>query len=426
MNVMILGGGGRESALARKLSQCPQLTALYIAPGNAGTEQYGQNIAVAVDDFAGIAQVCRDKAIDLLVVGPEMPLINGVADYIDKHAPATRVFGPRQSAARLEGSKAYAKAFMCRHGVPTAEYIAVCDDNMSAGANFIMKGQGPYVLKADGPAAGKGTLIVPRTLDAVRELRTMLAGKFGQASYNVVIERFLKGPECSVFVITDGRGNYRTLPVAMDYKRALDGDRGLNTGGMGAISPVPHADEEFRRRIDQRIVRPTLAGLMAEDIDYRGVIYFGVINVDGDPYLLEYNVRFGDPESSSVFARTGGNLLSVLMRAASGDLAEDLAADDDLTNLPVSAVTVVAIAGGYPLYYHRGMEITGNLDPADAIVLHAGTARNDEGKTVVAGGRVLDVVGIADTLDEARKKSYEALGGIHFADMAFRTDIGAL
>ncbi len=418
LRILLLGSGGRESALARKIAQSPRCGKLWIAPGNAGTDAYGENAALSPLDFKSIGDFVKANGIDMIVVGNEDPLVAGIYDYFE--AAPVLVVGPSKAAAALEGSKDFAKKFMMRHNIPTAAYRTFTHETAAEGRAFLATLKAPYVLKADGLAAGKGVLIVPTLDEARTALDGMLAGQFGSASSKVVIEEFLSGIECSVFVLTDGAGGYRILPVAKDYKRAGEGDTGLNTGGMGAVSPVPFADKTFMQKVEERIIRPTVEGLAQEGLTYRGFIFLGLINVDGDPKVIEYNVRMGDPETEVVMPRLASDLLDLLEGCARGDLA-DLPAEHD----PRAAATVIAVSGGYPGHYPKGIEITGDLTPGGAVtVFHAGTARDAAGRLVTSGGRVLAVTSYGDTLPEALEASYRALDGIHFDGMYFRRDIG--
>lgn len=419
MNVLLLGSGGRECAISWKISQSPLLDKLYIAPGNAGTTAYGTNIDVKPTDFPAVARAVTDLGIDLVIAGNEDPLVEGVREYLAEATPGVLLVGPGKAGAALEGSKDFAKHFMARYGIPTARYMTVSADSVAEGEAFLDTLAAPYVLKADGLAAGKGVLIIPDLAEAKASLREMLGGKFGKASAKVVIEEFLSGIECSVFVLTDGTGQYRLLPPAKDYKRIGEGDTGLNTGGMGAVCPPPFCTDEFMAKVEERIVRPTLAGLKAEGIDYRGFIFLGLIDCGGEPMVIEYNVRMGDPETEAVMPRIASDLLPTLVALAKGDLAATAPLEID----PRASVTVMAVAGGYPEAYRKGDEITGNLRPAKSIVFHAGTKADAEGRIVTAGGRVLTVTSLAPTIAEAAALSYEALADIRFADKYSRRDI---
>lgn len=420
MNILLLGSGGRESALAWKISQSPLCTALYIAPGNGGTGAFGTNIPVSPVDFEAVGRVITEKAIDMVVVGNEDPLVAGIVDYfhgLDGKGPL--FVGPCKAGAMLEASKDYAKQFMMRHGIPTAAYRTFTPSTIEEGYAFLETLRPPYVLKADGLAAGKG-VIIPDTLEEAKStLSEMLGGKFGKASASVVIEEFMSGIECSVFALTDGHGGYRLLPVAKDYKRIGEGDKGLNTGGMGAVSPVVFADNEFMRKVEERIVRPTVEGLLKDGIDYRGFIFFGLINVDGEPKVIEYNVRMGDPETEVVMLRVASDLVELMAAAARGSLG-DLPLEID----PRAAATVMAVSGGYPEAYEKGKTITGVPAPGEkTVVFHAGTAL-DGPALLTSGGRVLAVSSYGATPREALATSYAVLDTIRFDGMYFRRDIG--
>ena len=409
MKILLLGSGGRESALAHKISQSERTEALYIAPGNGGTAAYGTNVALSPLDFDGVSRFVADNAIDMIVVGNEDPLVAGIYDYFADRGGEVLVVGP---------SKAFAKQFMMRHGIPTAAYRSFTAETLEQGCAFLATLQPPYVLKADGLAAGKGVLIIDELSQAREALADMLGGRFGSASATVVIEEFLSGIECSVFVITDGNGGYRLLPVAKDYKRIGEGDTGPNTGGMGAVSPVPFADEAFMAKVEQRIVRPTIDGLKADGLVYRGFIFFGLINVGGDPKVIEYNVRMGDPETEVVMPRLRSDLVDLLEAAAKGDLA-DVPAEIDSR----AAVTVMLVSAGYPGAYAKGKAITGCLEPQSSIVYHAGTSREPDGSLVTSGGRVMAVTSYGDTITEAVATSYRAIEDIHFEGKTYRRDI---
>ena len=417
MNILLLGSGGRESALAWKLSQSPRCNNLYIAPGNGGTGAYGTNVKLSPLDFEGIRRFVADNAIEMIVVGNEDPLVAGIYDYFE--SDNVLVAGPSKAGAELEGSKDFAKRFMYKHGIPTAAYRSFTAQTVEEGCEFLASLKAPYVLKADGLAAGKGVLIIDNLEEACKSLREMLGGMFGRSSSTVVIEEFLSGIECSVFVVTDGNGSYRVLPVAKDYKRIGEGDTGLNTGGMGAVSPVPFADEVFMRKVDERIIKPTVEGLKSDGIVYRGFIFLGLINVGGEPMVIEYNVRMGDPETEVVMPRLASDLVDLIEAAAKGNLG-DVPAEHD----PRPAVTVMAVSGGYPGSYPKGKAISGNLQPEGSIVFHAGTSIHADGQLVTAGGRVMAVTSLADTIEAAREKSYKALENIHFDGMYRRGDIG--
>lgn len=417
MNILLLGSGGRESALAWKMSQSPLLDKLYIAPGNGGTQQYGENVKMSPLDFSAIAEFVKSHDIDMIVVGNEDPLVAGIYDYfIDNDV---LVVGPSKAGAALEGSKDFAKRFMADNNIPTARYKSFTSDNIDEGYAFLESLKPPYVLKADGLAAGKGVLIINDLDEAKKSLAEMLGGMFGASSATVVIEEFLDGIECSVFVLTDGNGGYRILPVAKDYKRIGEGDTGPNTGGMGAVSPVPFANQDFMGKVHERIIKPTIDGLLKAGITYRGFIFLGLINVGGNPMVIEYNVRMGDPETEAVMLRIDSDLVELMKAAAEGNLG-DLA----LREKDEAAATVMMVSGGYPGSYPKGKVISGIEKVTDSIVFHAGTTIDAEGRLVTSGGRVLSVSSYGPDIFAALEKSYQAIRNIQFEGKYSRTDIG--
>ncbi|PQV49663.1 phosphoribosylamine--glycine ligase [Jejuia pallidilutea] len=420
MNILILGSGGREHTFAWKIAQSDKCENLYVAPGNSGTAEVATNVNIGVNDFEAIKTLVLDKKIDMVVVGPEDPLVNGVHDYFlnDESIKHVAVIGPQKAAAELEGSKEFAKEFLYRHHIPTAAYESFTKDTVEKGYAFLETLNPPYVLKADGLAAGKGVVILEDLDEAKAELKSMLVdAKFGDASTKVVIEEFLDGIELSCFVLTDGT-NYKILPTAKDYKRIGEGDTGLNTGGMGAVSPVPFATESFLNKIEERIVKPTVNGLKKDNLPYVGFIFIGLIKVGDDPKVIEYNVRMGDPETEVVFPRLKNDLVEILQAMTNGTL--------DAINIEIderAATTIVLVSGGYPEAYEKGKTITGIENVKDSIPFHAGAQLKD-GKIITSGGRVMAITSYGDTYQEAIKKSYQSIEKLHFDKMNYRKDIG--
>jgi phosphoribosylamine--glycine ligase len=419
MNILIIGSGGREHAFGWKIKQSDKVENLFFAPGNAGTSAIGTNLDAGVSDFQKIKTLVLENNIELVVVGPEVPLVEGISDFFaaDADLKSVGVVGPKKLGAQLEGSKDFAKEFLVRNNIPTAKYLTVSSENMEEGIDFLKTMTAPYVLKADGLAAGKGVLIIDSLEETENSLKEMLAGQFGDASSKVVIEEFLSGVEVSVFVLTDGK-NYVVLPEAKDYKRIGEGDTGLNTGGMGAISPVPFANAEFMDKVEKQVIQPTISGLQKENIDYKGFVFIGLINIDNDPFVIEYNVRMGDPETEAVLLRVKSDFVDLLEACAKGTLDKKSIEIDERT-----AVTVMMVSGGYPEAYENGKVITGTENAEDSIVFHSGTTRKGD-EVVTAGGRVIAVSSYGASIKDALATSYKNAGKIQFDKKYYRKDLG--
>lgn len=420
MKVLLIGSGGREHAIALKLSESKLLTKLFIAPGNPGTASLGVNVDLNVLDFDAVARFVIDEAIEMVVVGPEEPLVKGLGDFFAQNPKLSRVafIGPSAEGAKLEGSKDFAKIFMVENGIPTARYQTFTADTLAQGKIFLKELSAPYVLKADGLAAGKGVIILNDLQEAQVALEEMLHGQFGEASQRVVIEEFLSGIELSVFVLTDGK-NYTILPEAKDYKRIGEGDTGLNTGGMGAISPVPFANAAFMDKVEQQIVKPTLSGLQKRGIVYKGFIFLGLINVGGNPFVIEYNVRMGDPETEAVFPRISGDVLAAFKAVGDGNLKSNA-----LGVIPQHSATVVIVSGGYPEKYKKGIPIMIGNPSMASMLFHSGTTLDSEEALITSGGRVLAVTSLGNSLQEAIANAYAEVAKVQFKDMYFRKDVG--
>jgi len=420
MNVLIVGSGGREHAFAWKLKQSSKINRLFVAPGNAGTATIAQNVSIAVNDFKALGDFSVQNSIDYIIVGPEVPLVEGIVDYFTTHQQLSHihVIGPDKRGAALEGSKDFSKAFMEKYGIPTGKALTISSDNLDEGLAYLETKPSPYVLKADGLAAGKGVVITESVEEAKGNLQEMLAGKFGEASKSVLIEEHLSGIELSVFVLTDGK-DYLILPEAKDYKRIGEGDTGLNTGGMGAVSPVPFAQGDFLNRVEKEVVKPTIHGLQEEGITYKGFIFIGLMNVNGAPYVIEYNVRMGDPETEVVLPRLDSDLMDLMEATAKGTLG-----NKKLVIKSETATTVMLVSGGYPGSYPKGKVMQGFEQVEDALLFHAGTAQNENGEVVTSGGRVISVTAYGNNMQEALNKAYQEARKIHFEGRYFRKDIG--